>query len=160
MAKRKKQKLTPLQREAKKQIKRLKSAIKRYEKQGFDVTFAIPEQKRITQKYVETLQNIKYIDILQQSYKLNPETGEIKSGWNIRFLDKEEKQNFQSYTKQDFNETDYANNIISNFFSYLSLFPIPIFSEIRSFIKQQIVRLLTVLYKVNLNYSFSMRFSQ
>lgn len=134
---RKKKKITPLQQEAKKQITRLKHSIRRYEKQGFDVTFKIPQQQKITKKYVEKLKGITYRDILQQSYKVNIETGEVRSGWGLRVNPPKDKEKYTSY-KQAFNTEQYAQSVIDNFKSYLSNYPDKIFYGLRNFIDEQI----------------------
>lgn len=134
---RKKKKITPLQQEAKKQITRLKRSIARYEKQGFDVTFKIPQQQKITKKYIEKLKDISYRDILQQSYKVNVETGEVKSGWGLRVNPPKDKEKYTSY-KQTFTTYQYAQSVIDNFKSYLSNYPDKIFYYLRNFIDSQI----------------------
>lgn len=137
--KRKRKQQTPLQKEAKKQIRRLKQSIKRYEKQGFDVTFEIPTQQKITKKYVETLKGISYIDILKQSFKVNIDTGEVKSGWGLRVNPPKDREKYESYTQQDFEETDYAESIVQNFYSYLSNYPDVIYRELKGFISQKVL---------------------
>ncbi|MBO5948955.1 hypothetical protein J6Q66_09000 [bacterium] len=136
---RKKKKITPLQQEAKKQITRLKRAIARYEKQGFDVTFKIPQQQKITKKYVEKLKATSYRNILQQSYKVNIDTGEVTSGWTLRVNPPKDKEKYTSY-KQAFTTEQYAQSVIDNFKSYLSNYPDKIFYYLRNFIDEQITK--------------------
>lgn len=97
MAKRKKK--TELQKAVTKQKARINKLIKKYEQQGFDVKFKIPEQERATKKYLQTLKDIKYIDVLQQSFMIDVETGELIKGWGLRVNPKKyEGRNIQSYT--------------------------------------------------------------
>lgn len=133
----KRKKITPLQQEAKKQITRLKRSIARYEKQGFDVTFKIPQQQKITKKYVEKLKSISYRDILQQSYKVNIETGEVRSGWGLRVNPPKDKEKYTSY-KQAFTTEQYAQSVIDNFKVYLSYYPDKISRYLRNFIDAQV----------------------
>lgn len=97
--KRKKKQKTQLQKDIQKEKTRLKRLIKKYEKQGFDVTFEIPEQKRNTKQYLEKMQSINYIQVLQKSYKVDVKSGAIVSGWGLRVNPKKYKDmDIQSYT--------------------------------------------------------------
>lgn len=105
--KRKKKQKTQLQKDIQKQKTRLKRLIRKYEKQGFDVTFEIPEQQRNTKQYLERLKAIKYINVLSKSYKVDVETGDIVSGWKMRVYKKKfQERNIQSYTGKGAAQTD------------------------------------------------------
>lgn len=75
-------KLTQLQLDYKKQVKRLKQAVRRAEKRGYIVPEnLIPKQpKRITKKSVERLKKITTKEIYSKSVKLDFETGELIPG--------------------------------------------------------------------------------
>lgn len=90
MAKKKKQ--TPLQLDYKKQVKRLKQAIRRAENRGYIIPDnIIPEQpKRITRKSVERLKKITTKDIYAKAEKLDFETGELIPGETARKLERSE----------------------------------------------------------------------
>lgn len=78
----KKKKPTQLQLDYRKQVKRLKQAVRRAEKRGYVIPDnIIPEQpKRITRKSVERLKKITTKDIYAKSEKLDFETGELIPG--------------------------------------------------------------------------------
>lgn len=159
MAKKKRTKQTQLQKDVKKQLTRINRLIKKYEKEGFDVTFKIPEQKRYTKQYLEKLKNINYIQVLQKSYKVDIDTGQIVSGWGLRVNPKKyEHMNIQSYIhnnqqeapempegipyeKRDFEEgmetSDY-DLIINNFLNYLDRFPNALVIDIKNWLKAAI----------------------
>ena len=78
----KKKKPTQLQLDYRKQVKRLKQAIRRAENRGYIMPDdIIPEQpKRITRKTVERLKKITTNDIYAKAEKLDFETGELMPG--------------------------------------------------------------------------------
>lgn len=78
----KKKKPTQLQLEYRKQVKRLKQAVRRAEKRGYIIPDdIIPNQpKRITRKSVERLKKITTKEIYKKSEKLDFETGELIPG--------------------------------------------------------------------------------
>ena len=78
----KKKKPTHLQLDYRKQVKRLKQAVRRAEKRGYIIPDdIIPEQpKRVTRKSVERLKKITTKDIYAKSEKLDFETGELIPG--------------------------------------------------------------------------------
>lgn len=99
----KKKKPTPLQLDYKKQVKRLKQAVRRAEKRGYIVPDnIIPEQpKRITRKSVERLKKITTKDIYAKSEKLDIETGELISGEKARKLERSEAAKKGARTRRE-----------------------------------------------------------
>lgn len=88
----KKKKPTQLQLDYKKQVKRLKQAIRRAEKRGYIIPDNIipPQPKRITRKAVERLKNITASDIYVKAEKIDFETGELISGIEARKKERSE----------------------------------------------------------------------
>ena len=88
----KKKKPTQLQLDYRKQVKRIKQAIRRAKKRGYIISDNImPEQpKRITRKSVERLKKITTKDIYAKSEKLDFETGELIPGETARKLERSE----------------------------------------------------------------------
>lgn len=140
MAKKKKQ--TPLQLDYKKQVKRIKQAIRRAEKRGYIVPDnIIPKQpKQITRKSVERLKKITAKDIYAKSEKLDLETGELIPGEVARKDErsKASKKAAQTRKEKRYNaqqgESEYyepqyetfpsaADIIIGNFRANLTRFP-------------------------------------
>lgn len=101
MAKKKKQ--TPLQLDYKKQVKRIKQAIRRAEKRGYIVPDnIIPKQpKRITRKSVERLKKITTNDIYANSEKLDLETGELVPGEVARKAERSAASKKAARTRRD-----------------------------------------------------------
>ena len=138
----KKKKPTQLQLDYKKQVKRLKQAIRRAEKRGYIVPDnIIPKQpKRITSKSIERLKKITAKDIYKKSEKLDFETGELIPGEKARKLERSESakkaartRKEKRYNKQkgesEYYVPDYetfpsgADIVISNFRAEASRFP-------------------------------------
>lgn len=99
----KKKKPTQLQLDYKKQVKRLKQAVKRAEKRGYITPDnIIPEQpKRITRKSVERLKKITTKDIYAKSEKLDFETGELIPGTEARKQERSEAAKKASKTRKN-----------------------------------------------------------
>lgn len=106
----KKKKPTQLQLDYRKQVKRLKQAIRRAEKRGYIIPDdIIPERpKRITRKSVERLNKITTKDIYEKSEKLDFETGELTSGTEARKLERSEAAKKAAKTRKNKNKTDYV----------------------------------------------------
>lgn len=140
MAKKKKQ--TPLQLDYKKQVKRIKQAIRSAEKRGYIVPDnIIPKQpKKITRKSVERLNKITTNDIYAKSEKLDLETGELIPGEVARKQERSEAAKKSAKTRKErrYNpekgESEYyepqyetfpsaADIIIANFRANLTRFP-------------------------------------
>ena len=140
MAKKKKQ--TPLQLDYKKQVKRIKQAIRRAEKRGYIVPDnIIPKQpKRITRKSVERLKKITTNDIYANSEKLDLETGELVPGEVARKEERSALSKKAARTRRDkrynaqpgkseYYEPQYetfpsaADIVIGNFRAELTRFP-------------------------------------
>lgn len=140
MAKKKKQ--TPLQLDYKKQVKRIKQAIRRAEKRGYIVPDnIIPKQtKKITRKSVERLKKITTNDIYAKSEKLDLETGELVPGLVARKEERSALSKKAAKTRKekrynaDKGESEYyepqyetfpsaADIIIANFRANLTRFP-------------------------------------
>lgn len=135
-------KLTQLQLDYKKQVKRLKQAVRRAEKRGYIVPEnVIPKQpKKITQKSVERLKKITTKEIYSKSEKLDFETGELIPGEVAREQERSEAAKKAAKTRKEkrYNaekgESEYyepqydtfpsgADIIIGNFKAEMSRFP-------------------------------------
>lgn len=135
-------KLTQLQLDYKKQVKRLKQAVRRAEKRGYIVPEnVIPKQpKKITQKSVERLKKITTKEIYSKSEKLDFETGELIPGEVARKQERSEAAKKAAKTRKEkrYNaekgESEYyepqydtfpsgADIIIGNFKAEMSRFP-------------------------------------
>lgn len=138
----KKKKPTQLQLDYKKQVNRLKKAVKRAEGRGYIVPDnIIPERpKRITRKSVERLKKITTNDIYAKSEKLDLETGELIPGEVARKQERSEAAKKSAKTRKErrYNpkkgESEYyepqyesfpsaADIVISNFRAEASRFP-------------------------------------
>ena len=135
-------KLTQLQLDYKKQVKRLKQAVRRAEKRGYIVPEnVIPKQpKRITKKSVERLKKITTKEIYSKSEKLEFETGELIPGEVARKQERSEAAKKAAKTRKEkrYNaekgESEYyepqyetfpsgADIIIGNFRAEMTRFP-------------------------------------
>ena len=135
-------KLTQLQLDYKKQVKRLKQAVRRAEKRGYIVPEnVIPKQpKRITKKSVERLKKITTKEIYSKSEKLDFETGELIPGEVARKQERSESAKKAAKTRKEkrYNaekgESEYyepqyetfpngADIIIGNFKAEMTRFP-------------------------------------
>lgn len=135
-------KLTQLQLDYKKQVKRLKQAVRRVEKRGYIVPEnVIPKQpKRITKKSVERLKKITTKEIYSKSEKLDFETGELIPGEVARKQERSESAKKAAKTRKEkrYNaekgESEYyepqyetfpsgADIIIGNFKAEMTRFP-------------------------------------
>lgn len=135
-------KLTQLQLDYKKQVKRLKQAVRRAEKRGYIVPEnVIPKQpKRITKKSVERLKKITTKEIYSKSEKLDIETGELIAGEVARKQERSESAKKAAKTRKEkrYNaekgESEYyepqyetfpsgADIIIGNFKAEMTRFP-------------------------------------
>lgn len=135
-------KSTQLQLDYKKQVKRLKQAVRRAEKRGYIVPEnVIPKQpKRITKKSVERLKKITTDDIYSKSEKLDFETGELIPGKVARKQERSEAAKKAAKTRKEkrYNaekgESEYyepqyetfpsgADIIIGNFMAEMTRFP-------------------------------------
>lgn len=138
----KKKKSTQLQLDYKKQVKRLKQAVRRAEKRGYIIpNDIIPEQpKRITRKSVERLKKISTKEIYAKSEKLDFETGELIPGEVARKQERSEAAKKSAKTRKEkrYNaekgESEYyepqyeefpsgADIVIQNFRAELTRFP-------------------------------------
>lgn len=99
----KKKKPTQLQLEYRKQVKRLKQAVRRAEKRGYIITDnIIPEQpKRITRKSVERLKKITTKEIYKKSEKLDFQTGELIPGEVARKQERNEAAKKAAKTRKN-----------------------------------------------------------
>lgn len=135
-------KLTQLQLDYKKQVKRLKQAVRRAEKRGYIVPEnVIPKQpKRITKKSVERLKKITTKEIYSKSEKLDFETGELIPGEVARKQERSEAAKKAAKTRKEkrynaekgeseYYESQYetfpdgADIIIANFRAEMTRFP-------------------------------------
>lgn len=138
----KKKKPTQLQLDYKKQVKRLKQAIRRAEKRGYVIPDDIIPQrsKRVTRKAVERLKSITTNDIYAKSEKIDFDTGELIPGEVARKLERSESAKKAARTRREkrYNaekgESEYyepqyetfpsaADIVISNFRAEASRFP-------------------------------------
>ena len=106
----KKKKPTQLQLDYRKQVKRLKQAIRRAEKRDYIIPDnIIPEQpKRITRKSVEHLKKITTKDIYSKAEKLDLETGELIPGETARKLERSEASKKAAKTRKNKLKSDYV----------------------------------------------------
>lgn len=165
-------KSTQLQIEYKKQVKRLKQAIRRAEKRGYIVPENIlPKQpKRVTTKSVERLKKITTKEIYAKSEKLDFETGELIPGELARKQEKSESAKKAAKTRKakkekrynadrgeiedyEYNYNDFPDMtdiIISNFRAEMTRFPeiaYPIVTEwldrlLRDYSKEDVAEML------------------
>ena len=138
----KKKKPTQLQLDYKKQVKRLKQAIRRAKKRGYVIPDnIIPQQpKRVTRKAVERLKSITTNDIYSKSEKIDFDTGELIPGEVARKAERSEAAKKAARTRREkrYNaekgESEYyepqyetfpsaADIVISNFRAEASRFP-------------------------------------
>lgn len=138
----KKKKHTQLQLDYKKQVKRLKQAVKRAEKRGYIVPDnIIPKQpKKITRKSVDRLKKITTSDIYAKSEKLDLETGELIPGELARKQERSESAKKAAKTRKEkrynaeLGESEYyepqyetfpsgVDIVISNFRAEVTRFP-------------------------------------
>lgn len=118
MAKRKGRTLTPNQREYAKQVKRIKSAVKRAEKRGYIFSEDVIPQtpKRITKAAIERLQEITAAKLYAKAEYAVPSTGEIVSGTEGRKIERKKSANKGKITRQrnkkrdTFWEEDYGED--------------------------------------------------
>lgn len=132
MAKRSSRKLTANQREYAYQVKRIKQAISRAEKRGYRFTNDVLPQKpkRITQKEIQKLKNIKGDKLYEKATYLNQETDEVVTGIEGRKLERQESARKGAETrkrKKQKQEQYYPNggdiiadNVVDDFISKLS----------------------------------------
>lgn len=98
-------KLTKNQQQAKKQIQRIKQAIKRLEKQGWIVDYKVPTlPTRVTKQAIKSLKGITPSSIRRRSKIIDAETGEILSG---RQGQQYEKQRRKQEKKPKKSESEY-----------------------------------------------------
>lgn len=140
-------KSTQLQIEYKKQVKRLKQAIRRSEKRGYIVPENIlPKQpKRVTTKSVERLKKITTKEIYAKSEKLDLETGELipgeearkrersesaKKSAETRKIKNKERENYyknrkqqEYYKKKKEKYAFFVDSVISEYIRQISRFP-------------------------------------
>lgn len=140
-------KSTQLQIEYKKQVKRLKQAIRRAEKRGYIVPENIlPKQpKRVTTKSVERLKKITTKEIYTKSEKLDFETGELipgeearkrersesaKKSAETRKIKNKERENYyknrkqqEYYKKKKEKYASFSDSVISEYIRQISRFP-------------------------------------
>lgn len=110
-------KLTPMQQAYKKEMQRLKRAIRReYKKTGIELdSDLIPETpKRVTQKQLQKIKSIKPKDLRRQSQYIDYETGEILNYEQA----KEYWQNEQKYVQP--NQLNFSDTVISGFMDSIS----------------------------------------
>lgn len=102
MAKSKKSKQTPLQREYKKQVNRLKGVVKRGEERGYLFSAdVIPKQpKTITQKSVERLKKIKPKDLYEKAAYIDPNTGLAVPGREGLHLERKQRTQKSQETRK------------------------------------------------------------
>lgn len=113
----KKKKPTQLQLDYRKQVKRLKQAVRRAEKRGYIIPDnIIPEHpKRITRKSVERLKKITTKDIYAKSEKLDLETGELITGEEARKAERSAASKKAAQTRREkrynseLGESEYYN---------------------------------------------------
>lgn len=114
-------KLTQLQLDYKKQVKRLKQAVRRAEKRGYIVPEnVIPKQpKRITKKTVERLKKITTKEIYSKSEKLDFETGELIPGEVARKQERSDAAKKAAKTKK--NKTNKPAENTNTYYPTLSI---------------------------------------
>lgn len=135
-----KKKLTPIQSEYQKQVKRINKAIKRLEKQGFYLEQSpLPETKKPTRKQIEKLKKITGRTLKPQTKYVDTSTGEItsaleeskrrrseasKRAWQRRKAQDEQYYHTVAETQQSFEQYPFFEDIIiSNFKLEAEQFP-------------------------------------
>lgn len=137
-----KKKLTKMQQEYNKQVKRLKSAMRKAEKRGyiFEDNVIPDKPKRVTKQFITELKRIKPEHLYKYAQKVDFETGELIEGKKARKLEKElakqikkqqrKQQTVDRYTSlssyEDYDTSqfpDFSEIVIQNFFADMSRFP-------------------------------------
>lgn len=124
-------KLTPMQQEYQKQIKRLQRAIKReYRKTGVQLDESlIPEMpKRVTQKQLRNIKAIKPKDLRRQTEFIDYETGEILTYEQVKDYWQQE-QKYVTPVKLNFSDT-----VISSFMDSISQYNEPFYNKMKAWI--------------------------
>ena len=155
MAQRKK--LTKNQIEFKKQQDRIKRFIKRAEKRGYEFDKnVIPQMpKRVTQKALKTITNLKPQQLYKQAEYVDRQTGEYLSGVEGRKIERaiatqkaketrRRKNNRSYYSDEDsYYDTEYSSSakvIINNIYEELKSFPTrltaPLIQLIKTLVKE------------------------
>lgn len=124
-------KLTPMQAEYMKQVRRLRRAIQReYRQTGVELDPSlIPEMpKRVTQKALREIKSIKPKDLRRQSQYVDYETGEI--------IDYETAKNKWKFDQQIATayELDFTQTVIDSFYDSISKYNADFQSRIKSWI--------------------------
>ena len=130
----KKNKLTKNQITFKKQLTRIKNFIRRATKRGYefsdDVIPTMP--KRVTNKSIEKIKNIKPKDLYSKASYLDKSTGEIVSGSTGRKIERNLSTQKAKETRKNNNNKRHSNNnknyityetvIMKNFYEYIKSF--------------------------------------
>ena len=130
----KKNKLTKNQIAFKKQITRIKNFIRRATKRGYEFSDnVIPTMpKRVTNKSIEKIKNIKPKDLYSKASYLDKSTGEIVSGSTGRKIERNLSSQKAKETRKNNNNKRHSNNnknyityetvIMKNFYEYIKSF--------------------------------------
>ena len=130
----KKNKLTKNQIAFKKQVTRIKNFIRRATKRGYEFSDnVIPTMpKRVTNKSIEKIKNIKPKDLYSKASYLDKSTGEIVSGSTGRKIERNLSAQKAKETRKNNNNKRHSNNnknyityetvIMKNFYEYIKSF--------------------------------------
>ena len=130
----KKNKLTKNQIAFKKQVTRIKNFIRRATKRGYEFSDnVIPTMpKRVTNKSIEKIKNIKPKDLYSKASYLDKSTGEIVSGSTGRKIERNLSTQKAKETRKNNNNKRHSNNnknyityetvIMKNFYEYIKSF--------------------------------------
>ena len=130
----KKNKLTKNQIAFKKQVTRIKNFIRRATKRGYEFSDnVIPTMpKRVTNKSIEKIKNIKPKDLYSKASYLDKSTGEMVSGSTGRKIERNLSTQKAKETRKNNNNKRHSNNnknyityetvIMKNFYEYIKSF--------------------------------------
>ena len=143
-----KKKFTKNQLEYNKQVKRIKSFIKRAEKRGYKFSDTIlPKQpKRITKKSIEKLSNLKPKKLYEKATYYDETTNKTVTGTQGRKLERKKATEKAKQTRLKNKQKTKSNKrknsvkaedvILNNFRNYLKSFPIKLTAKISQFVKK------------------------
>ena len=135
----KKNKLTKNQIAFKKQITRIKNFIRRATKRGYEFSDnVIPTMpKRVTNKSIEKIKNIKPKDLYSKASYLDKSTGEIVSGSTGRKIERNLSSQKAKETRKNNNNKRHSNNN-NNYITYEKVIMTNFYNYIRSFTSNKI----------------------
>lgn len=148
-------KLTANQKAYRKEVQRLKQAIRRAEKKGYvfeeDALPAIP--KRVTKKALQRIQETKPKDLYKKAVKLDLSTGEVIPALEARQIERKQAaqkavqtrklnqaETGQAWQSSDFKLPDFSKVVITNFKAHIAQFNTEASSMLRNWIDALIAK--------------------